>query len=71
MKKYKNNNNKKNIKTNFKSVTYPPILTEKGKGKKNKPKVSRRKEIIMCRVEINEIGNSQLYIIEETCKIKS
>ena len=34
MKTYKNNNNKKNnIKTNFKSITYPPILTKKGKEK--------------------------------------
>lgn len=44
MKKYKNNNNhqkkkkkpKKPTKTNFKSITYPPILTKKGKEKINK-----------------------------------
>lgn len=35
MKKYKNNN-KKNVKTNFKSITYPPILTKTGKEKINK-----------------------------------
>ena len=41
MKKYKNKNNnpkkkkkkKQPTKTNFKSITYPPILTKKGKKK--------------------------------------
>ena len=32
MKTYKNkNNNKNNVKRNFKSITYPPILTNKVK----------------------------------------